>query len=171
VIAATNRNLQEAVKSGDFREDLFYRLNVINIRLPSLGERREDVPLLVHHFIERLAIEAGKPVRDVTKAALKLLLDHDWPGNVRELENAIERAIVTARGEVLDVADFDFLAQAARGSDRWTVPDGMSLAEIEKQAVEAVLTRTDGNIKLAAEILGVDRSTLYAMIRRHNIPR
>jgi DNA-binding NtrC family response regulator len=171
VIAATNRNLQDAVKSGDFREDLFYRLNVINIRLPSLGERREDVPLLVHHFIERLAIEAGKPVRDVTKAALKLLLDHDWPGNVRELENAIERAIVTARGEVLDVADFDFLAQAARGSDRWTVPDGMSLAEIEKQAVEAVLTRTDGNIKLAAEILGVDRSTLYAMIRRHNIPR
>ena len=155
VIAATNRNLQEAVKAGDFREDLFYRLNVINIRLPNLGERREDIPLLVHHFIERLAIEAGKPVRDVSKPALKLLLDHDWPGNVRELENAIERAVVTARGEVLDVGDFDFLAQAARQSDRWSVPDGMSLAEIEKQAVEAVLSRTDGNIKLSADILGV----------------
>ncbi|MBK7770879.1 MAG: sigma-54-dependent Fis family transcriptional regulator [bacterium] len=172
VIAATNRNLQEAVEKGDFREDLFYRLNVINIRLPSLCERREDIPLLVNHFIERLALEAGKPVREVSKAALKLLLDHDWPGNVRELENAVERAIVTARGEVLDVADFDFLAQAPRGNgSRWSVPDGMSLAEIEKHAVESVLDRTDGNIKQAAEILGVDRSTLYAMIRRHNIPR
>ena len=154
------------------RDSLFYRLNVINIRLPSLCERREDIPLLVNHFIERLALEAGKPVREVSKAALKLLLDHDWPGNVRELENAVERAIVTARGEVLDVADFDFLAQAPRGNgSRWSVPDGMSLAEIEKHAVESVLDRTDGNIKQAAEILGVDRSTLYAMIRRHNIPR
>ena len=172
VIAATNRNLQEAVEKGDFREDLFYRLNVINIRLPSLAERREDIPLLVNHFIQRLALEAGKPVREISKAALKLLLDHDWPGNVRELENAVERAIVTARAETLEAADFDFLALAPRGNGtRWQVPDGLSLAEIEKQAVEAVLDRTGGNIKQAAEILGVDRSTLYAMVRRHNIPR
>ncbi len=172
IIAATNRNLQEAVERGEFREDLFYRLNVINIRLPSLAERREDIPLLVNHFIERVALEAGKPVREVSKAALKLLMDHDWPGNVRELENAVERAIVTARGEVLDTADFDFLAQAPRGNgSRWSAPVDMSLAEIEKHAVESVLDRTDGNIKQAAEILGVDRSTLYAMIRRHNIPR
>jgi DNA-binding NtrC family response regulator len=172
VIAATNRNLQEAVEKGDFREDLFYRLNVINIRLPSLGERREDIPLLVNHFIQRLALEAGKPVREISKAALKLLLDHDWPGNVRELENTVERAIVTARGEVLEAADFDFLAQAPRANgNRWQVPDGMSLADIEKHAVESVLDRTGGNIKQAAEILGVDRSTLYAMVRRYNIPR
>jgi two-component system response regulator HydG len=171
IIAATNRNLQEAVEKGDFREDLFYRLNVINIRLPSLCERREDIPLLVNHFIERLALEAGKQVRDVSKPALKLLMDHDWPGNVRELENTVERAIVTARSETLDVADFDFLMQSPRGGAKWNAPDGMSLAEIEKHAVESVLDRTGGNIKLASEILGVDRSTLYAMVRRHNIPR
>ena len=171
VIAATNRNLQEAVERGEFREDLFYRLNVINIRLPNLGERREDIPLLVNHFIGRLALEAGKPVRDISTPALKLLMDHEWPGNIRELENAVERAIVTARGEVLDVPDFDFLAQSPRGEVSWSVPDGMSLAEIEKHAVESVLDRTGGNIKQAADILGVDRSTLYAMVRRHHIPR
>ena len=98
VIAATNRDLHEAVEQGEFRDDLFYRLNVINIRIPALRERREDIPLLVDHFIGRLAIETNKPVRDISKGALKMLMNHDWPGNVRELENALERAIVTARG-------------------------------------------------------------------------
>lgn len=172
VIAATNRDLQEAVDRGDFREDLYYRLNVITIRIPPLCERREDIPLLVTHFIERLAIETNKPVRDITQAALKLLIDRDWPGNVRELENAVERAIVTARGDVLDVSDFDFLNRARQnGPASWAVPDGMTLEDLERLAVTAVLERTDGNIKLASEILGVDRSTLYAKIRRYNIPR
>jgi DNA-binding NtrC family response regulator len=171
VIAATNRNLLEAVENGDFREDLYYRLNVINIELPTLRERREDIPLLVDHFIGRLAIETGKPVRDIAKGALKLLLAHDWPGNVRELENAIERAIVTARGEVLEAEDFDFLARNGNAARHWSVPDGMPLEELEKRAVTAALERTDGNIKAAAEILGIDRSTLYTKIRKYGIPR
>ena len=171
VIAATNRNLLEAVENGDFREDLYYRLNVINIELPTLRERREDIPLLVDHFIGRLAIETGKPVRDIAKGALKLLLDHDWPGNVRELENAIERAIVTARGEVLEADDFDFLARNGNAARHWDVPDGMPLEELEKRAVAAVLERTDGNIKAAAAVLGIDRSTLYMKIKKYGIPR
>ncbi|MBE0566290.1 MAG: sigma-54-dependent Fis family transcriptional regulator [Krumholzibacteria bacterium] len=171
VVAATNRDLLAAVESGEFREDLYYRLNVINIQLPTLRERREDIPLLVDAFIGRLAIEAGRPVRGIAKDALKLLLDHDWPGNVRELENAVERAVVTASGDILEAGDFDFLARAARTSERWEVPDGLSLDEIEKRAVEAVLARTGGNIKAAAEILGIDRSTLYMKIRKYEIPR
>ena len=171
VIAATNRNLQEAVEMGTFRDDLYYRLNVINIQIPSLRERREDIPLLVNHFIERLAIETDKPVRDISRDGLKILLDHDWPGNVRELENAIERAIVTAHGEILEAGDFDFLRHAPRGASRWDVPDNMSLSDLEKRAVEVVLERTGGNIKETAEILGVDRSTLYAKIKKFDIPR
>ncbi|MFO7609514.1 MAG: sigma-54 dependent transcriptional regulator [Candidatus Krumholzibacteriia bacterium] len=171
VIAATNRDLLAAVEAGEFREDLYYRLNVINIQLPALRERREDIPLLVDAFIERLAIESGRPVRGIAKDALKLLLDHDWPGNVRELENAVERAVVTAHGAILAVEDFDFLVRGARGAGHWEVPDGLSLDEIERRAVEAVLDRTGGNVKAAAEILGIDRSTLYTKIRKYEIPR
>ena len=97
VIAATNVNLQQAVADGRFRDDLFYRLNVIEIRIPPLRERREDIPLLAEHFIERLSRELGKEVTDISEGALRILMDYDWPGNVRELENAIERAIVTCR--------------------------------------------------------------------------
>ncbi len=171
VIAATNRDLHEAVEQGEFRDDLFYRLNVINIRIPALRERREDIPLLVDHFIGRLAIETNKPVRDISKGALKMLMNHDWPGNVRELENALERAIVTARGEVLETEDFDFLEGARHANRRWEVPAGLSLEEMEKKAVESTLQMTGGNIKEAAEILGVDRSTLYAKIKKYGISR
>ena len=171
VIAATNRNLHEAVENGDFRDDLFYRLNVINIEIPTLRERREDIPLLVDHFIGQLAIETNKPVREIAKDALKVLLNHDWPGNVRELENALERAIVTAHGEVLEVGDFDFLTQGHQVNPRWSIPTGSSLCEVEKRTIEATLEQTGGNIKETAGILGVDRSTLYAKIKKYGITR
>jgi len=171
VIAATNRDLQAAMETGEFRDDLFYRLNVINIKIPSLQERRQDIPLLVDNFIDRLAIETNKPVREISKGALKLLMDHDWPGNVRELENAVERAIVTARGEVLEEGDFDFIARARRRDTRLDIPAGTSLSELEKRAVEAALEQSYGNIKEAAQVLGVDRSTLYAKIKKYGIPR
>ncbi|MEZ4386423.1 MAG: sigma-54 dependent transcriptional regulator [Candidatus Krumholzibacteriia bacterium] len=171
VIAATNRNLQEAVEAGTFRDDLFYRLNVINIRIPPLRERREDIPLLVEHFIGRLAIETGKPVREVSRGALKLLMDHEWPGNVRELENALERAIVTAHGEVLEVDNFDFLASSPHRHQPWEVPGDVPLSELEQRAVMAALERSDGNIKAAAIALGVDRSTLYAKLKKYGVPR
>ena len=170
VIAATHVNLQEAVAAGRFRDDLFYRLNVIEIRIPPLRDRREDVPLLARHFLERLSHELGKEIGDISESGLRVLMDHNWPGNVRELENAIERAMVTCRGRILTDEDFAFLAHngAARS---WTIPAGATLQEMEKQLIVATLQRTDGNIKESASILGIDRSTLYEKIKKYEIPR
>jgi DNA-binding NtrC family response regulator len=122
-----------------------YRLNVIEIRIPPLRERRED--------------------------ALKILMDYDWPGNVRELENAVERALVTCRGQELTDEDFSFLALSGLASKPWAVPTGMTLQEMEKQLIVATIQRTGGNIKESASILGIDRSTMYEKIKRYDIPR
>ncbi len=169
VIAATHKNLAQAVQEGAFREDLYYRLNVIEIRVPPLRERRDDIPLLVAHFIEKLAHELRKNLSGVSEAAMKLLMDYEWPGNVRELENAIERAIVTARDSMLGEDDFRFLA--ARSPQSWSPPPNLTLQEIEKQAIIAAIQRSQGNIKEAALVLGIDRSTLYDKIKRYEIPR
>lgn len=170
VIAATHVNLQQAVADGRFRDDLFYRLNVIEIRIPPLRDRREDVPLLARHFLERLSHELGKDVADFSEGALKLLMDYNWPGNVRELENAVERAMVTCRGRLLTEDDFAFLAN--NGTTKpWSIPAGMTLQEMEKQLIAATLQRTGGNIKEAASILGIDRSTIYEKIKKYEIPR
>lgn len=171
VIAATNRDLEKAVKEGHFRDDLFYRLNVINIHLPALRDRKEDIPLLVHNFIEHLGPELGKEVQDITEGGMKVLLNHQWPGNVRELENAVERAIVTCRSKVLTEEDFTFLVMHSEEKKQWEVPANLTLDEIENQAITATLQRTHGNIKEASSILGVDRSTLYDRIKKYNLPR
>ncbi len=167
VIAATNANLQEGVHSGRFRDDLYYRLNVINIRIPPLRMRREDVPLLAHSFIERLSPELRKDVSDISGDALKLLLDYDWPGNVRELENAIERAIVTCRNKILTNEDFAFLNQGVQGKQSWSVPPNLTLREVEREVIVAALRRTQGNIRKAASLLGIDRSTLYDKLGKY----
>jgi DNA-binding NtrC family response regulator len=171
VIAATRVNLQEAVAAGHFRDDLFYRLNVINIEIPPLRERREDIPLLAHDFIERLSHELGKEVDEINEGALKLLFDYDWPGNVRELENAVERALVTAKGHVLTEEDFTFLRRAQQNGNGWVAPDNVTLDEVQKQVIMATLRRTGGNVKEAASTLGIDRSTLYDRMRRYAIER
>src|SRR3954464_11124107 len=133
-IAATHVNRQQAGAEGKFRDDLFYRLNVIEIRIPPLRERREDIPLLARHFVERLSHELGKDIGDFSEDALKLLMDHNWPGNVRELENAVERAMVTCRGRVLTEDDFAFLARNGAAKP-WSVPAGITLQEMEKQLI------------------------------------
>lgn len=174
VIAATNRDLGAAVREGKFRDDLFYRLNVIAIHIPPLRERKEDIPLLVHHFIEELSHELGKAVDEITDEALKLLLDRQWPGNVRELENAVERAIITCRTRVLVAEDFAFLnsgAYAAGEQRNPEIPGTLSLDEVERLAILATLQRTQGNIKEAAAILGIDRSTLYDRLKKYGIQR
>jgi len=171
VVAATHVNLQQAVAEGNFRDDLYYRLNVIEIRIPPLRERREDIPLLADHFVERLAHELGKDVSEISEGALRILLDHNWPGNVRELENAVERAMVTCRGPVLTESDFAFLAQTAAPAPAWAVPAGMTMQDMEKVLITATLQRTQGNIKEAASVLGIDRSTLYEKIKKYDIPR
>ena len=171
VVAATHVDLQQAVAEGKFRDDLYYRLNVIEVRLPPLRERREDIPLLAQHFLERLSHELGKNGRSISESALKLLMDHDWPGNVRELENAVERAMVTSRGTSLEAEDFSFLHQNGGPSKAPKFPLGMSLQEMEKQLITITLERTQGNIKEAAAVLGIDRSTMYEKIKKYEIPR
>ena len=171
VIAATHVNLLQAVAEGKFRDDLFYRLNVIEIRIPSLRERREDVPLLARHFVDRISHELGREVNDISEGALKLLMDYNWPGNVRELENAVERAIVTCRGLTLAEEDFSFLAHNGLPGRAWAAPAGMTLQEMEKHLIAATIQSTGGNIKESASILGIDRSTLYEKIKRYEIPR
>jgi len=168
VIAATNKKLAEEVQQGRFRDDLYYRLNVIEIRIPPLRERREDIPLLAEHFVERIASELGKDIAGISGGALRMLIDYDWPGNVRELENVIERAIVTSRNGTLVESDFACLNQRSSSGQRWEVPD-VPLADLERRAIIAVLERKGGNVKEAAASLGIDRSTLYDKLKRYEI--
>jgi len=169
VIAATHKDLRALADEGKFREDLYYRLNVIEIHIPPLRERREDIPLLAEHFVERLSHELGKPVEEIAQDAMRLLMDHAWPGNVRELENAIERAIVSCRGRTLTAEDFSFLRN--NGPAKVQIPDNLTLAEMERLMIEATLRRTGGNVKEAAASLGIDRSTLYEKLKRYGIER
>ncbi len=171
VIAATNRDLVKAVEAGSFRDDLYYRLNVINVEIPPLRERREDIPLLARSFIERLSHELGKDVADITESALKLLIEYNWSGNVRELENAIERAMVTCKNKVLSDEDFGFLYSNGARKQSFNFPDNMPLQDVEKEVIIATLKRTQGNIKEAASVLAIDRSTLYEKIRKYEIER
>jgi len=168
VIAATNKNLAEEVAHERFRDDLYYRLNVIEIRLPAVRERREDIPLLAEHFVEKIASELGKDISGISPDALKILIAYDWPGNVRELENVIERAIVTSHNDILDEGDFAWLNQRSNAEQTWNVPD-VSLNELERRAIIAILERKKGNVKEAAASLGIDRSTLYDKLKRYEI--
>jgi DNA-binding NtrC family response regulator len=168
VIAATHKNLAEEVQQGRFREDLYYRLNVIEIKLPPLRERREDIPLLAEHFLQRISSELGRDVNGVSAGALKLLMNYDWPGNVRELENVIERAIVTCRNGMLEEQDFSWLQHSGPAAQNWEVPD-LPLGELERRAIVAALERKHGNVKEASAALGIDRSTLYDKLKRYEI--
>jgi DNA-binding NtrC family response regulator len=171
VIAATNLDLLQRVQEGKFREDLYYRLNVIHIRIPPLRDRREDVPLLARHFTERIALELNKEINDISPGALGVLMTQDWRGNVRQLENAVERAIVHCRAHVLAKEDFAFLDQETAPNGTHMFPAHMTLREMEKLMIEAALARSGGNIKEAAAALGIDRSTLYDKIEKYGIPR
>jgi DNA-binding NtrC family response regulator len=168
VIAATNKDLAEEVKQARFREDLYYRLNVIEIRLPALRERREDIPLLAEHFVQRISSELGKEISGISGAALKLLIAYDWPGNVRELENVIERAIVTCHNHLLEETDFSWLERTPDSAQNWEIPD-VSLDELERRAIITALERKHGNVKEASTALGIDRSTLYDKLKRYEI--
>lgn len=171
IIAATNRNLLQAVKEGHFREDLYYRLNVISIQVPPLRERKEDIPLLVEHFIEKFNMESGKRVEGISQEALQFLMEHNWPGNVRELENVIERAVIINRGGVVLPSDLP-QSLVKRGSESSTSqfqPAQMTLQEVEKAHIQRTLEKHEWNILRTARVLGIDRSTLYAKIKRYGL--
>ena len=171
VVAASNRDLFQAVQTGAFRDDLYYRLNVVTIHLPPLRERREDIPLLVHEFLESVSCELGKSVESISDEALRLLMQHDWPGNVRELRNAVERGIVVCRSGELRPEDLAFLARENGDRARWAIPADTTLRDVERHLIESRLARTGGNVKAAAESLGIDRSTLYDKMKRYEIER
>jgi len=164
IIAATNLNLSEEVKAKRFRDDLYYRLNVIEIKLPPLRERREDIPLLVDAFLKKCGEVRGKAVKGVGEAALAMLMDYAWPGNVRELENVIERAVTLTRGDKISPDDLPPAVQGARG-DRRVLDEAaektLPLHEIEKEYIKKILEKTGGNKYQAAHALGIDRKTLY----------
>ena len=164
LIAATNLNLSEEVKAKRFREDLYYRLNVIEMRLPPLRERREDIPLLVDAFLKKFGQARGKDVKGVSEATMALLVDYAWPGNVRELENVIERAVTLSRGDKIVPDDLPGTIQGSRG-DRRVLDEAAEkmhpLHEIEKEYIKKILEKMGGNKYQAAQVLGIDRKTLY----------
>jgi DNA-binding NtrC family response regulator len=166
VVAATNQDLEGAVRDGKFRDDLFWRLNVFVIDLPPLRERPEDIPALAEHFLDRFTTAMNRPPMRFSAAALETLRAHPWPGNVRELQNAIERAVVLGKPPTLEVADLPM--RVGSGTDR---PGPLSLEELERAHIRRVLESCDWNISQSAKLLGIDRGTLYSKIRRYGYER
>ena len=178
VVAATNHNLVEAVSRGEFRQDLYYRLDVVAIRLPPLRDRLEDIPLLAHHFLQHYSQENGKHITAISEKALELLCAYTWPGNIRELENVIEQAVALSYQSVLTPDDLaptvrdHAIAKAFKNDSdngEFIFSDSPSLEEIKKRYVLHVLRQTEGNISRGAKILNIDRRSLYRMLVRYKI--
>jgi DNA-binding NtrC family response regulator len=164
VIAATNRDLAKAIKDGSFREDLFYRLNVVSMKMPALNQRKEDIPLLAEHFLQRFIQETNKSIDKIDREAMDELMLYDWPGNVRELENAIERAVVVGKERQIMPENLPILCH-----EPLQAPRNNSLKEVEKAHIRQILTDYDWNIARSAKTLGIDRSTLYSKIKKYEI--
>jgi DNA-binding NtrC family response regulator len=163
VVAATNVDLREALEHGAFREDLYYRLNVLPINIPPLRERKEDIPFLAEHFVRKLGKDLGSPVTGISEGAIQKLMEYYWPGNVRELENVVERSIVLASGPVLEAGDIRLdTAPRARptAAGEHFVPDGMTLDDYERSIIREALKRANGNKSQAARMLGLTRNAL-----------
>jgi DNA-binding NtrC family response regulator len=192
VIAATNRDLEAAYKNGTFRKDLYFRLNVVTLYVPSLRERRSDIPILVHWFLERYAPGADM---HVASAAMKALMQYDWPGNVRELENCVERAVALGNGQVIDLGDLppsiasgslggspvipaaaknavldpDLAGVATMGESPRSPLSTTDLEDIERATIQRVFEQVKGDKTLAGRMLGISRATLYRKLKRYNI--
>jgi two-component system, NtrC family, response regulator AtoC len=173
VIAATNRDLEAAYREGTFRKDLYFRLNVVTVHLPALRDRRSDIPMLVHHFLDRYAPDSHL---QVTTAAMNSLLNYEWPGNIRELENCIARAITLGDRRVIDVSDLPPAIRSEQAdSTGGALQDAASLsttalAEMEKMTILRVFEQANGDKALAGRMLGISRATLYRKLKRYNIP-
>jgi two-component system, NtrC family, response regulator AtoC len=165
LVSATNRDLQAAIKSGHFREDLYYRLNVVTIDLPPLRERKEDIPLLAEHFLKRFSAENQKTVSGFSGEMMDFLVKYPWPGNVRELENTIERAVILSKGPEIQLADLLQRNSPLVGK----AITGQSLQDVEREHILSVLNETGGNLARAARILGISRATLYNKSRAYGL--
>lgn len=175
VIAATNKDLKAEVEAGRFREDLFYRLNVVTIHMPSLRERKEDIPLLVEHFLNKYRYSQSSPPARISEEAMQILTDYDWPGNVRELEHTIERAVIMARGGVITsqhlvlepAQDYSIIDLNQKLQAGQSLPD--VLAEVEQRLISRALDRAAGNLHHAAKLLGIDKDTLEQKMHEHGL--
>ncbi|MBW2215913.1 MAG: sigma-54-dependent Fis family transcriptional regulator [Deltaproteobacteria bacterium] len=166
LVSATRQDLEKAITNGNFREDFYYRINVINIHVPPLRRRKGDIPLLMHHFLEKYSQETAKRVDHISRDTLGQLKRYDWPGNVRELENAIERAVVLSKSRTLNTADFPFLE-----TSRPIRTGALSLKEMEIEYIRDVLQKSDWNITHAAKVLDLNRVTLHKKIKRYNLKK
>jgi two-component system response regulator HydG len=171
VIAATNRDLAADVEQGRFRDDLFYRINVVNIDMPPLRERREDVMPLISYFLQQTSARLNRPTKGISVAAKDLLLAHDWPGNVRELANSVERAIVLSRSDILDVDDFPQLRLQVHKAETEDTGVPTLLRDLEKRHIEKILASTGYSLQQAAELLGIHRNTLRQKIKEYQISK
>lgn len=168
IIAATNKDLKGLVEQGKFREDLYYRINVVSIQLPPLRERKEDIPLLMEHFLRKYCIENKKEVDTISDETARLLMQYDWPGNVRELENVIERAVVVTQGRIVLPRD---LPLSLRGEGQFKPAASMELKEVEKEHIQRALALHNWNITKTAQSLGIDRNTLSKKVKKYHIER
>jgi len=162
IIAATNQDLRAALEQGTFREDLYYRLNVVPLNIPPLRERKQDIPFLANHFIRKLAADSGSAVESITDAAMERLMAYHWPGNVRELENVIERSLVLCRGSQLDAGDvrLESAPRPRSQNGQHFLPEGLTLDQYEQELIREALRRADGNKSHAARLLGLTRNAL-----------
>ena len=172
LIAATNRDLRAALEEGTFREDLYYRLNVVAIDIPPLREHKEDIPDLARFFLEKFARESGEPPKQITPAALQLLVDFHWPGNVRELENILQRALALSSGDVIDAADihFDRAAPRPTADASPVLPEGVTLEQWEEEIIREALRHANGNKSQAARSLGLSRNALRYRLSKMGVP-
>jgi len=173
ILAATNRDLEQAVSQGAFRRDLYFRLNVLNLRIPGLRERRQDIPLLAAYFLEKLGHDTGRE-RTLSDAGLKAMLAYDWPGNVRELENCLERACAMNSGPTIQLAD---LPSALHGGNGHVAVSGdvsakiIPMSELEKKTILNTITQLNGDKLLAARLLGIGKTTLYRKLKEYGAPQ
>jgi DNA-binding NtrC family response regulator len=172
LIAATNRDLRAALEEGTFREDLYYRLNVVAIDIPPLREHKEDIPDLARFFLEKFARESGEPAKQITPAAIEALVGFHWPGNVRELENILQRAVALSSGSVIDAADVHFDLPVSRPSagSAPVLPEGMTLEQWEEEIIREALRRANGNKSQAARSLGLSRNALRYRLSKMGVP-
>jgi DNA-binding NtrC family response regulator len=166
VIAATNRSLEQAIREGCFREDLYYRLNVVAFSMPPLRQRKQDIPLLAEHFLQRFTQEAHRPIDKISREAMDEMMLYDWPGNVRELQNAIERAVVVSKSRQIAPEDLPIVCRAPEATT-----DRHSLEQMEKAHILQTLNEHEWNIARSARVLGIDRSTLYSKIKRYALQK
>jgi transcriptional regulator with PAS, ATPase and Fis domain len=172
VISATNRDLEEVMKKGEFREDLFYRLSVFPIKLPALRERREDIPLLAAHFLKKYSDQENKKVEGISSDALELLMAYNWPGNVRELENAIERAVVLTNEAEIAAKELPPAVRSIGEKKIYESDNTLSswIEKLEEDALRQALLENEGNISKTAKKLGIGRATIYRKAKKYGLP-